>query len=50
MVLELFSHIEVIGEVMGGGTSYTFLLPLLEEALEYEEDKVRRRVKLHRSR
>lgn len=49
-MLEVVGRIEAVGEVMGGGASYTFLLPLLEDALEYEEEKVRRRVKLTQTR
>jgi hypothetical protein len=30
---------------MGGGASFALLLPLLEDALEYEEEKVRRKVR-----
>lgn len=31
---------------MGGGAAFPLLLPLLEDALEYEEEKVRTRVSL----
>jgi hypothetical protein len=37
VVFELINKIEAIGEVMGGGVTYSFLLPLLEDALEFEE-------------
>ena len=46
MVVELFQQIEALGEIMGGATAYPLLLPLLEDALEYEEEKVRTRVSM----
>lgn len=29
---------------MGGGVTYSFLFPLLEDILEFEDDKVKRKV------
>ena len=29
---------------MGGGLSFAFIFPLLEDGLEYEEEKVRKKV------
>lgn len=36
VVLELINNIETLGEVIGGGVAFTFLFPILEDALEYE--------------
>lgn len=43
----MVAQAEAIGEVMGGGAAFALLLPLLEDALEFEEEKVRRRVNPH---
>jgi hypothetical protein len=44
VVGEMVCQLEAVGEVMGGGAAFALLLPLLEEALEFEDEKVRRRV------
>ena len=40
----MFHNVERLGEFIGGPIPYTFLLPLLEDGLEYEEEKVRKKV------
>jgi len=50
VVLELINNIETLGEVIGGGVAYTFLFPILEDALEYEEERVRKLVRMFRLR
>ena len=33
VVAEMVGQLEAIGEIMGGGTAFALLLPLLEDAL-----------------
>ena len=40
----MFIHADRLGEFIGGAIPYTFLLPLLEDGLEFEEEKVRIKV------
>jgi hypothetical protein len=40
----MFTFIDRLGEFIGGAIPHTFLLPLLEDGLEFEEEKVRRKV------
>jgi hypothetical protein len=42
----MFNNIDKLGEFIGGPLPYTFLLPLLEDGLEFEDEKVRKRVAL----
>lgn len=41
VIMEMFAHISVLCDVIGGGNALQSLLPLVEDGLEYEEERVR---------
>lgn len=46
VIITMLDSLSSLGEAMGGGNEYANLLPLIEEVLQNEEEKVRNKVKL----
>jgi hypothetical protein len=46
VIMAMLDAVGSLGEVMGGGLEYTHLFPLLEELMQNEEEKVRKKVPL----